>query len=686
MSGAMRTLWQRIAWPFAAAVAALAVAPPSLAQSLDYDTFEQVFHEPVTASATGKPQRASDAPVNMEIITQDDIRRSGATSIPDVLQYVAGVDVRRYGIADAEVGIRGYNQPYNPRLLVLVNGRQVYSDDYGHVAWPTIPVQLAEIRQIEVIKGPNSALYGFNAVSGVINIITYDPLRDKVNTATVNSGTQSYLGGSAVGTGQIGDRAGVRISVGGFHAEDFPAGNLSASDAASRQPPLVGAFNVDGRVRIAPGVEAFAEASMDDSRFAESDFAGSFDTTFTRTNSLRAGVNADTAIGLLSVSAYRNEQHVSIDDVVLAALGNLGNWVNEDVYVVQASDLVKLGTDHTVRLGLEYRNNAATSPGYAEGTIGYEVYAASAMWDWQITPRLSLTNAVRVDDMHLHYAGTLAAGSGLTLADYNRAGFAVPSFNSGLVFQATEKDTVRLMAARGVQLPSLVDFGTQFQAGTFGPVVIAGNPDVHPSTVDNLELDYDCALPAIASTLRTAVFAQRNRDLISQALGVPPVIGPAGLPVLLAGNVGSSDAIGTEIGVKGHSASGLRWNASYAFVATTNHTVLNEGPVATSAINYAHSTPEHVVTAGIGYTWERLEFDILGRWQSSYQDFQSTVGFYLEPVQIHNYVSLTARAGYRLTDHVTLAATVQQFNVSRELQAAGPPVERRVIGSLTAHF
>jgi outer membrane receptor for ferrienterochelin and colicins len=77
------------------------------AQSLDYRAMEQLFGEPVTASATGKPQRQSDAPVNMEIITQDDIRRSGATSIPDVLQFVQGVDVRRTGMAGVDVGIRG---------------------------------------------------------------------------------------------------------------------------------------------------------------------------------------------------------------------------------------------------------------------------------------------------------------------------------------------------------------------------------------------------------------------------------------------------------------------------------------------------------------------------------------------------------------------------------------------------
>jgi outer membrane receptor for ferrienterochelin and colicins len=651
------------------------------AQEAELGALEQLFGEPVTTSATGKPQRASDVPANMEIINQDDIRRSGATSIPDVLQFVTGVDVRRYGMADAEVGVRGYNQPYNPRLLVLVNGRQVYSDDYGHVSWPTIPVQLEEIRQIEVIKGPNSALYGFNAVSGVINIITYDPLRDNLNTATLRGGTLGYFGGSAVGTGQLGDRAGIRVSAGGFRASDFPPGNLAADEATGRQSPQVGAFNIDGRLHVAPGVQAFAEASLSDSRFAEDGFTGTFDTMFSRTNSVRAGISADTAIGLLSFNAYRNEQLVSIAKI------DFGGWVNEDVYVLQASDLVKLGSDHAVRVGLEYRNNADTSPDFLHGTIGYEVYAANLMWDWMITPHLSLTNAVRVDDLQLRYSGAPAAGSGFTAADYNHAGFAVPSFNVGLVFKATDDDTLRLTVARGVQVPSLVDFGLQFSAGQVGPIVIAGNPNVHPSTVDNVEFDYDRAMPAIGSTLRTALFAQRTRDIISQPFAVPPVTGPLGLPVFLANNVGGSDAVGIEIGLKGHSNSGFRWNASYAFVTTTDSTVLNQGAVPTSAVDYAHSVPRHVLTAGIGYTWDKLELDLMGRWQSSYRDFQGIgSGFLLEPVEIRNYLTLNARAGYRLTDKLTVAVIAEQFNTSSLLRSAGPPVERLFIGSLTAHF
>jgi len=664
-------------------VAALSVSPR--AQQLDYGTLEKVFHEPVTTSATGQPQRASEAPVNMTIITQDDIRRSGATTIPDALQYVAGVDVRRYGIADEEVGIRGYNAAYNPRLLVLVNGRQVYSDDYGRVFWPTVPVQLAEIRQIEVIEGPNSALYGFNAVSGVINIITFDPLHDRINTATLQGGTQHYWGGSAVATGQIEDRAGLRISVGGYQAQDYGPANLSAVDALNRQNPLVGAFNVDGRLQIAPGVQAYIDGSMSDSRFAEMTFEGSFETNTTRANSIRAGLSADTAIGLLSFSAYRNGQELSIDS---SAVSGFPSWVNENVYIVQASDLLKLGADHVVRIGLEYRNNAETSPGFIGGTIGYHVFAGSLMWNWQITPSVALTNAVRVDELQLRYSGNLAAGSGFTLGNYNSTNFAVPSFNSGLVVELTPEDTIRFMLARGVQVPSLFDFGVQIPFGAVGPVVIAGNPDVHPSTVDNIELDYDRALPAMGSELRFAVFAQRNRDLISQPFAVPPVLGPTGLPLLLTSNVGSSNAMGAQIGIKGHSDSGFRWNVSYAYVATTDNTVLNRGGLITSAINYANSAPRSVGIAGIGYTRDRWELDLMGRWQSSYQDFRASVSnpFLLEPVEVRNYLSLNARAAYRLTDNFTVHVSAQQFNASQLLQTAGPLVERRVLFGITAGF
>ena len=300
---------------------------------------------------------------------------------------------------------------------------------------------------------------------------------------------------------------------------------------------------------------------------------------------------------------------------------------------------------------------------------------------------LSLTNAVGSMTCACVTQGHWRPAQGSRRQITIDAGFAVPSFNSGIVFNPTGRDTLRLTIARGVQLPSLVDFGLQIPLGTYGPVVIAGNPDLHPSTVDNIELDYDRDLPAIDSSLRAAVFVQRNLDLISQPFGVPPVIGSSGVPALLAGNVGSSDAIGVELGVKGHSASGLRWQLNYAFAATTDNTVLNKNGLVSSTIDYAHSVPRHVVTAGIGYTRDRLEMDVLGRWQSSYLDFlDSPASLQLQPVEVPNYVTLDARVGYRLTEQLTAAVTAQQFNQEHIVEAAGPPVERLIIASITLKF
>jgi outer membrane receptor protein involved in Fe transport len=276
---------------------------PIFAQSVDYAGFEQLFGEPVTTSATGKPQRISEVPANMEIITADDIRRSGADNIPDILQFVAGISVRRYGFAAADVGIRGYNETSNPRLLVLLNGQQVYLDDLGRTQWYTLPVTLEEIRQIEIIKGPNTALFGFNAVSGVINIITYDPLQESVNSATLRGGTQGYASLSAVGTGRIADVGGVRVAADGFRAQEYDATGVAAGDLPFREAPQRGAFNIDARVQATSNVRLFASAAVVDTQVWEATSSPYYGTDYERTNWSRVGLAADTRYGLLSLSA-----------------------------------------------------------------------------------------------------------------------------------------------------------------------------------------------------------------------------------------------------------------------------------------------------------------------------------------------------------------------------------------------
>jgi iron complex outermembrane receptor protein len=652
------------------------------AQSVDYGSMEQLFGEPVTTSATGRPQKVSEAPANMVIITQDDIRRSGAANIPDVLSFVAGLDVRRYGSVDADVAVRGYDQAFNPRLLVMVNGRQVYLDSYGYVAWQIIPIQLEEIRQIEVVMGPNSALFGFNAASGVINIITFDPLFDNVNAGTIRLGSQNTREASAVATVHAGENAGIRMSIGGLSQEEYKPVGLPPEITAFTRDPRLGSFNIDGKARVAPGVEVMLEVSAANAQNTDYSIGGltAFDTY--HSNSVRAGVVADTDLGLIAVNAWRNWFGTY---TASAFIGSNTVPVDNTVYVFQASDTLQLNANHIIRVGLEYRDNFAASDQVFGGTIGYADYALSGMWDWRITPALSFTNSVRVDYLALRYSGALVPGNIYTNAQYNNATITQPSFNTGLVYKLTNLDTLRLTAARGLQAPSLIDFGLQYPAGS-GPRPSAslGSPALQPTAVWNLELGYDRLVPAIASTLRGSVFVQRNDNLIAQGTSTLPGVLSTGILASVSQNIGYSDAAGGEIGIKGHSNSGFRWNASYSFMAIADHTSINKLYL-TSPQNYQNGTPTSVVIAGVGYTKDKWELDASGRWQSRFTDYRLTVSG-LEPVQISDYVTFQGRIGYNLTEHVTVALAGRQLNISRLSQSAGPPVERSLIGSITAHF
>ncbi len=680
--------WRPVCRLVMAGLACLLHVLPAPAQSIDYAGFEGLFGEPITTSATGKPQRMSEVPANMEIITADDIRRSGADNIPDILQFVAGINVRRYGFAAVDVGIRGYNETSNPRLLVLLNGQQVYLDDLGRTQWYTLPVTLEEIRQIEIVKGPNTALFGFNAVSGVINIITYDPSRESVNSATLRGGTQGYLSLSAVGTGRIADVGGVRVAADGFRAQEYRATDVAPGDLPFRQSPQRGSVSFDARGQAAPNVQVFASAAAVDTRIWEATSSPYYGTNSERTNWARVGLAADTRFGLVNFSVYRNE--------LLYVFNGASEWenINDTVIVVQASDLVKLNADHTIRFGLDYRNNAATSDAVLAGKVGYQVYSSSAMWDWQITPAVSLTNAIRFDHFVLNQQGYLVPNVGFPSSAYNGRTIDQPSFNSGLVWKVTDQDTLRLLAARGLQLPSIYDLGLQDRQPP-GPdgqsYLYLGQPGVSAASVNNVEVDWDRALPALQSTLRTAVFAERTDNILinpyeTTASGDGVLVNGIEEQRAVAENVGSSSAFGSEIGLRGHAASGWRWNASYSFISITDHLSINQNGIY-SPQNFQQGTPTHVVVLGGGYTWQRWEFDVQSRWQSWFLDYRANPNAVtLQPVKVGNYVMADARIGYKVTDNVTAALSAQQFNVSQLRVSAGPPIQRRIFLSLTIHL
>ena len=134
-------------------------------------TLEQLGDVEVT-TASKEPEEVWQTPAAVYVITQEDIRRSGATSIPEVLRLVPGVEVARIDSDHWAVGVRGFGGEFSKSLLVLIDGRSVYSPLFSGVYWQVQDTMLEDIERIEVIRGPGGTIWGANAVNGVINIIT----------------------------------------------------------------------------------------------------------------------------------------------------------------------------------------------------------------------------------------------------------------------------------------------------------------------------------------------------------------------------------------------------------------------------------------------------------------------------------------------------------------------------------
>src|SRR5580692_7014326 len=140
-------------------------------QDLNQMSLEQLGNVEVT-TASKEPEQIWHTPAAIYVLTQEDIRRSGATTIPELLRLVPGVEVARIDSDHWAVGVRGFGSEFSKSVLVLIDGRSVYSPLFAGVYWNVQDTLLEDIDRIEVIRGPGGTIWGANAVNGVVNIIT----------------------------------------------------------------------------------------------------------------------------------------------------------------------------------------------------------------------------------------------------------------------------------------------------------------------------------------------------------------------------------------------------------------------------------------------------------------------------------------------------------------------------------
>ena len=140
-------------------IPACAQAPQQQQKDLTDQSLEDLMNIQVT-SVSKKEQKLSRTAAAIFVITQEDIRRSGATNIPDLLRMVPGMDVGEINGSTWAVSARGFNAQFSNKLLVMIDGRVVYTPNFGGVFWDTADCPLEDIERIEVIRGPGGSIWG----------------------------------------------------------------------------------------------------------------------------------------------------------------------------------------------------------------------------------------------------------------------------------------------------------------------------------------------------------------------------------------------------------------------------------------------------------------------------------------------------------------------------------------------
>ena len=200
-----------------------------------------VMDTPVT-SVTKQKARIADAPAAITVLSQDQIRRSGHTSIPELLRMVPGLNVARVNASQWAISARGFNDPYSNKLLVLQDGRTLYNPLFAGVFWEAQDYVLADLERIEVIRGPGATLWGANAVNGVINISSKSARQTQGWLLEGLGGTEEQSGSVRYG-GKLNDQTYYRV-YGKYRTTDNQE-LADGSEAHDGWDQLRGGFRID---------------------------------------------------------------------------------------------------------------------------------------------------------------------------------------------------------------------------------------------------------------------------------------------------------------------------------------------------------------------------------------------------------------------------------------------------------
>lgn len=636
-------------------VGALPVRGADAEQLLSVDALKQMSLQQLldvkVTTVSRSPERLLDTPSAIQVITSDDIARSGALTLPQALRLAPNLEVAQKNPHDWGISARGFNAALANKLLVMIDGRTVYTPLFSGVFWDVQDYLLADIDRIEVVSGPGATLWGANAVNGVINVITKSA-KDTQGLYTEAGAGNEVRDFAAVRYGaQLAPNAYVRVY--GKTIDEDNAVLANGTPAHDSWTMNRGGFRLDADLN-----DASSTATV------QGDMYHGFERLVTGGTQAVAGGNllgrwtrtwSPTAD--MSLQAYYDRTQLA--DPITNRFGTV-QYLRDtlDTYDVDFQDRFAIGWRNEVTWGAGYRfthdvvqnaSNTAFLPPVLDRHL-VSVFGQDALL---LRPDLTLTLGTKLE--HNDYTGVEVE----------------PSVRLAWRFSRTQ--TLWSAVSRAVRMPSRID--TQVRQPNPPPEVIAGNPDFASETLIAYEAGYKAQLGTALSTSISAFFNQYDR---LRTLG----FAPAGSgPLVTFGNGMDAHTYGSELSAQYQVNPNWRLSAGYDYLV--EHLHVKPGQNDLFGGRNEVSDPKHQVS--LRSSWNlpgHIALDTALRWV----DTLPTTG-----APVPSYAEADVRIAWDPTDHLELSlvgdnllhAHHPEFGIGTPLREE---IQRSVYGKVSYRF
>ncbi len=633
---------------------------------------EELMNVEVT-SASKKEERLLQTSAAIHVITQEDIRRSGATSIPELLRMVPGMSVSHINANVWAASSRGFNGRFANKMLVMIDGRSVYNSITSGVFWESQDTMLEDIERVEVIRGPGATVWGANAVNGVINIITKKPQDTQGGVVTTGGGTEEKGFGSARYGGKIGKNAAYR-----FYTKYFNRGNFvdaSGRKSVDQWDALRGGFRVDW------------DASERDLLTVQGDiYRGDMGRTApiaflsppaNGTVDVRTNQNGGNVLGRWN-HFFSKKSDISLQIYY-------DRWKLDDPIITEGLDTFDLDFNHHLAVGK--RNDVVWGLSYRYTT---DFYRNSFTIAFQPTRRpLHLFTAFGQDEITL-VKSRLKLTVGSKFEHNGFTGFEIqPSLR--LSWTPARRQAVWAAFSRAVRTPARNDTDIRINVSAFTgqgglPIVVAllGNPKFKSEELFANEIGYRLQANS-RFTLDLATFYNVYQDLRTVEPGNPffetsPQPSHLAIPLLIDNKM-RGEVYGAEVAANWRVTPFWKLNSSYSLLRTQFH--LDPSSQSTEDEATEGNSPRHQFQLRSNLTFaHNLELDTAMYYVGS-----------LPNLQVPSYTRVDTRFGWRIGERLDLSVVGQNLLDNRHAEFGGQfqriystEVKRSVYGKITWRF